>query len=45
MKMQTFVVFVKNNLKINVWKIKNIAKYRENRIQGNIEVLRIVHAI
>ena len=26
MKMQKFVIFAKKNLKINIWKIKNIKK-------------------
>ena len=40
------VIFVNKNLKINIWKIKNIIKSEIIVIiQGNIEVLRIVYVI
>ena len=40
------VIFVNKNLKINIWKIKNIIKLEIIVIiQGNIEVLRIVYVI
>ena len=35
MKMQKSVIFVKRNLKMNIWKIKNIIK---------LEIIVIVHA-
>ena len=39
-KMQKSVIFVKKNLKINMWKIKDIVKLEIIVItQGNIEVL------
>ena len=41
MKNQKSVIFVRKNLKINMWKIKNIAKLDIIVIQGNMEVLRI----
>ena len=40
------VIFVNKNLKINIWKIKNIIKLEIIVIiQGNIEVLRIAYVI
>ena len=40
------VIFVNKNLKINIWKIKNIIKSEIIVIiQGNIEVLRIAYVI
>ena len=40
------VIFVNKDLKINIWKIKNIIKLEIIVIiQGNIEVLRIVYVI
>ena len=46
MKMQESVIFVKKNLKINNWKIKNIVKLDIIVIiQGNIEMLRIAYVI
>ena len=46
MKMQKSALFVKKNLKINIWKIKNIVKLEIIVIiQGNIEVLLIVYII
>ena len=40
------VIFVNKDLKINIWKIKNITKLEIIVIiQGNIEVLRIVYVI
>ena len=45
-KIQKSVIFVKKNLKINIWKIKNIAKLEIIVImQGNIEVLRRAYVI
>ena len=41
MKNQKSVIFVRKNLKINMRKIKNIAKLDIIVIQGNMEVLRI----
>ena len=44
--MQESVIFVKKNLKINMWKIKNILKLGISVIiQGNIEVLCIAYVI
>ena len=41
-KIQKSAIFVKKNLKINMWKIKNIEKLEINVIiQGNIEMLCI----
>ena len=46
MKMQKSVILVKQNLKINIWKIKNIVTLEIIVIiQGNIEMLRIVFVI
>ena len=46
MKMQKSVIFVKKNLKVNMWQIKNIVKLEIIVIiQGNIEVLRIAYVI
>ena len=46
MKMQKFVIFVKEILKINMLKIKSIVELETIVIiQGNIEVLHMVHAI
>ena len=46
MKMQKSVIFVKRNLKVNMWQIKNIVKLEIIVIiQGNIEVLRIAYVI
>ena len=46
MKMLEFVIFVKENLKINIWKIKDIVKLEIIVIiQGNIEELHIVYNI
>ena len=46
MKMQTFVIFVNKNLKINLPKIKNIAKIGIIVIlQVNIEVLCMAYVI
>ena len=46
MKLQKSVIFVKKNLKINIWNIKNIVKLEIIIIiQGNIDVLRIAHVI
>ena len=46
MKMQKSVMFVKKNLKIIKWKIKNIVKLEVIVIiQGNIEVLYIAYVI
>ena len=45
-KMQQSVIFVKEKLKVNIWKIKNIVKLGIiDVIQGNIEVLRIACVI
>ena len=45
MKMQKSVMYVKKNLKINTWKIKNIAKFEIIVIiQGNIKVQRVAYA-
>ena len=45
-KMQKFIIFVKKNLKINVWKIKNIVNLEITVIiQENIEVLCIAYVI
>ena len=42
--MQKFVIFVKENLKINMLKIKIIVKLGTNVvIKGNIEVLHVAH--
>ena len=44
--MQKSVIFVKRNLKVNMWQIKNIVKLEIIVIiQGNIEVLRIAYVI
>ena len=44
--MQKFVIFVKKNLKINIWKTKNVGKLESIAIiQENIEVLRIAYVI
>ena len=44
MKMQKFVIFVKKNLKITIWKIKSMVKLEIIVIiQENIEVLRIAY--
>ena len=44
--MRKSVIFVKRNLTINIWNIKNIVKLEIIVIiQGNIEMLRIVHSI
>ena len=46
MKMNEFVIFANKNLKINMLKIKNIAKIENILIiHGNIEVLKIAHVI
>ena len=46
MEMQKSVIFVKKNLKINIWKIKIIVKFEIIFIvQDNIEVLRIAYVI
>ena len=46
MKKQKSVTFVKKNLKINIFEIKNIVKLEIIVIiQGNIEVLRIAYVI
>ena len=46
MKMQKYVIFVKKNLKINMWKIKNIVKLEIFVIiHRNIEVLHIACVI
>ena len=46
MKMQKSVITVKKNLKINIWKIKNVAKLEIIFImQENVEVLRIINVI
>ena len=46
MEMQKFVVFVKNNMKINMLKIKIIVKLGTNVIiQVNIKVLHIAYVI
>ena len=46
MKIQKSVIFVKKNLKINIWKIKNIVKLEIIFIiQENIEVLDIAYVI
>ena len=43
---EKIVIFVNKNLKINIWKIKNIIKLEIIVIiQGNIEVLRIAYVI
>ena len=40
------VKFLKNNLKINIWKVKNIVNLQViPTIQGNIEGLDIVHVV
>ena len=45
-KMQISVIFVKKNLKINIWKIKNMVKLDIIVIiQGNIEMLHIAYII
>ena len=46
MKMQKSVIFVNKNLKINIWKIKNIIKLEIIVTeQRNIEVLHIAYMI
>ena len=46
MKMQKSVIFVKKKLKINTWKIKNIAELDIIVIiEGNIEALHIPYVI
>ena len=46
MKMQKSVISVKKNLKINIWKIKNIVKLEIIAIkQGNIEMVHIIYVI
>ena len=46
MKTQKSVIFVKKNLKINTWKIKNIVKLEIRVImQGRIEVLQIAYVV
>ena len=46
MKMQISVIFVKKNLKINMWKRKILVKLEIVAIiQGNIEVLRVAYVI
>ena len=46
MKMQKSVIFVKKDLEITIWKIKNIVKLVIIVIiQGNIQVLRIAYVI
>ena len=46
MKIQKSVIFVKKDLKITIWKIKNIVKLVIIVIiQGNIQVLRIAYVI
>ena len=46
MKMQKSVIFAKKSWKINILKIKNIAKLEIiATIQGNIEVLHIAYVI
>ena len=46
MKMSKSVIFVKKNLKINISKIKNIAKLEIiDIIQENIGMLRMVYVI
>ena len=46
MKMNEFVIFANKNLKINMLKIKNIAKIENILIiHGNTEVLKIAHVI
>ena len=46
MKMQKSVIFVKKNLKINIWKLKNIVKLEIIVImQENKEVLHIAYVI
>ena len=44
MKMPKSVIFLKENLKINISKIKHIVKL-EIMLQGNIEVLRKAYVI
>ena len=45
-QMRKSVIFVKKNLNINMWKMKNIVKIEIIVIiQGNIEVLRIAYII
>ena len=44
--MQKSVIFLKRNLKISIWKIKNIVRLKIIAIiQGNIEVLRIANVV
>ena len=46
MKMQKSVIFVKKNLKISIWNIKNIVNLEIIVIvQGNIEALHIASVI
>ena len=46
MKTQKSVIFVNKNLKINIWKVKNIVKLEITVIiQENIELLRIAYVI
>ena len=46
LKMQKSVIFVKKNLKINIWKIKNIVKLEIIVIiEENIEKLHIAYVI
>ena len=46
MEMEKSVAHVKKKLKINMWKIKNIAKLEITAIiQGNIQVLWIAYVI
>ena len=46
MKMQASVIFVNKNVKINMWKIKNIVKLEIIVvIQENMEVLHISYAV
>ena len=46
MKTQKSVIFVKKNLKINIWQIKDIVKLEIIVIiQGNIEVLCITYVL
>ena len=46
MKMQKYVMFVKNNLKIIMLKIKKYCKVRDHcHYTGNIKVLQIAYVI
>ena len=46
MKMQKLVSFVKENLKINILKLKDTLKFKIiGIIQGNIEVLHITYVV